>query len=129
MSRSTSSGLASHLRVQGLFFNSLPLLAVLITAAFAYYSNQQREHTELSLNRHFEMVENLIEIHAALLNAEAGQRGYLLTHDPVCLQHSIQAHTQIPQQLARVRFLIESISKASTRNNQAGAPSMPSKAP
>ena len=106
------------LRVQGLLFNSLPLIAVLVTALFAYWSNQQRERTELSLNRHFEMVENLIEIHAGLLNAEAGQRGYLLTHDPICLQHSIQAHTQIPQQLARVRTLLESIPKANTRTTK-----------
>jgi CHASE3 domain sensor protein len=103
------------LRVQGILFNSLPLVAVLVTAVFAYYSNQQRERTEMSLNRHFEMVGNLVDIHTALLNAETGLRGHLLTHDPTFLQPAVEARTLIPQKLARVRTLMESISKPSLR--------------
>ena len=103
------------LRVQGLVFNSLPLVAVLVTAVFAYYSNQQRERTEMSLNRHFEMVGNLVDIHTALLNAEMGLRGNLLTHDPTLLQPTVEAHTLIPQKFARVRTLMESIPKPNLR--------------
>jgi len=103
------------LRVQGLIFNSLPLIAVLITAAFAYFSNLQRERAELSLNRHFEMVENLVDIHTALLSAEAGQRGYLLTHDSTLLQPAIAARNVVQQKLTRVRTLMESIPKESRR--------------
>ena len=103
------------LRVQGLIFNSLPLVAILVTAVFAYFSNQQRERTEMSLNRHFEMVENLVDIHTALLKAEAGLRGNLLTHDPALLQPAVDAHTLIPQKLARVRTLMESIPKPNMR--------------
>jgi CHASE3 domain sensor protein len=103
------------LRVQGFLFNSLPLIAVLVTAAFAYYSNQQRERTEMSLSRHFEMVDNLVDIHTALLNAEASLRGHLLTHDPALLQPVVEARTLIPQKLARVRTLMESIPKPNVR--------------
>jgi len=103
------------LRVQGLIFNSLPLIAVLITAAFAYFSNQQRERAELSLNRHFEMVENLVDIHTALLSAEAGQRGYLLTHDSALLQPAVDARALVQQKLVRVRTLMESIPKENRR--------------
>jgi CHASE3 domain sensor protein len=106
------------LRVQGLLFNSLPLLAVLLTAVFAFFSNQQRERTELSLNRHFEMVENLIDLHTALLNAEAGLRGYLLTRSPAFLQPYAAARDLIPQKLARVRTLMESIPKPARRTEK-----------
>jgi CHASE3 domain sensor protein len=106
------------LRVQGFFFNSLPLIAVLVTAAFAYYSNQQRERTEMSLSRHFEMVDNLADVHTALLNAEAGLRGYLLTHDSALLQPAVEARTVIPQKLARVRTLMESIPKPNIRTQK-----------
>ena len=103
------------LRVQGLIFNSLPIVAVLITAAFAYFSNQQRERMELSLNRHFEMVENLVDIQTAMLGAAAGLRGHLLTHDPALLQPVTDARAMVPQKLARVRTLMESIPKESRR--------------
>ena len=99
------------LRAQGLIFNSLPLIAVLITAVFAYFGNQQRERTEMSLNRHYEVVENLVDVQTSLLNASAGPRGYLLTHDPSMLQPAADARTIIPEKLARVRTLMESIQK------------------
>jgi CHASE3 domain sensor protein len=103
------------LRLQGLVFNSLPLVAVLFTAVFAYYSNQQRERTEMSLNRHFEMVENLVDIETSLLFAESGLRGQQRFSDPVLLQPAAEARAVIPQKLARVRTLMESISKANLR--------------
>src|ERR1700738_1761941 len=90
------------LRAQGILYNSLPLIAVLVTAVFAYYSNQQRERTEMSLNRHFEMVENLADIHTALLKAEAGLRGNLLTHDPTLLQPAMDVRALIPRKVSRV---------------------------
>lgn len=99
------------LRVQGVLFNSLPLVAVLITAVFAYYSNQQRERTELSLSRHYEVVENLVDVQTSLLNASAGLRGYLITHDPSMLKPAADARTVIAQKLAQVRKLMESIQK------------------
>jgi len=103
------------LRVQGVFFNSLPLIAILLSAGFAFFSNQQRERTELSLNRHFEMVENLSKIDIILLNASAGVRGQLLTQAPSFLQPLTQARELIPQKLARVRTLMESIPTESRR--------------
>ncbi len=103
------------LRVQGIFFNSLPLIAVLLSAGFAYYSNQQRERTEMSLNRHFEMVENLAAIDRNLLSASAGVRGHLLTHDSSFLAPYAHARDLIPEKLARVRTLMESIPKENRR--------------
>jgi CHASE3 domain sensor protein len=106
------------LRVQGLIFNSLPLVAVLITAVFAYYSNQQREHTEMSLTRHYEVVESLVDVQTSLLNASAGLRGYLLTHDPAMLQPAADARILIPQKLAHVRALMDSIQKPLIRTQK-----------
>ena len=103
------------LRVQGLLLNSLPLLAVLLTASFAFFSNQQRERMEMSVTRHFEMVENLIDAQTELLSAEAGLRGYLLTHSPPFLEPYAEARDLIPQKLARVTALIQSIPKPARR--------------
>ena len=103
------------LRVQGVVFNSLPLIAVLITALFAYYSNRQRERTELSLNRHFEMVENLMDVQTQLLNAETSLRGYLLTHEASLLQPATEARTVVPEKLTHVRTLMQGISKENRR--------------
>lgn len=103
------------LRAQGIVFNSLPLIAVLITALFAYYSNRQRERTEMSLNRHFEMVESLVDVQTALLNAEAGLRGFLFTHETSLLQPATQARTIVPEKLAHVRTLMQSIPKENRR--------------
>ncbi|MEI9895966.1 MAG: CHASE3 domain-containing protein [Chthoniobacter sp.] len=101
--------------MQGLLFNSLPLIAVLMTAGFAYFSNQQRERAEMSLNRHFEMVENLVDVHTSLLSAEVGQRSYLLTHDTALLQPAMDARALVEQKLTRVRTLMESIPKENRR--------------
>jgi methyl-accepting chemotaxis protein len=106
------------LRVQGLIYNSLPLIAVLITAGFAYFSNLQRERAELSLNRHFEMVENLVDIQTSLLSAVVGLRGYLLTHDSTLLQPVTDARNLVQQKLARVRTLMESIPKENRRTEK-----------
>jgi CHASE3 domain sensor protein len=106
------------LRVQGVLFNSLPLIAILLSAGFAFFSNQQRERMELSLNRHFEMVENLAEIDTTLVNASAGVRGHLLTNDPSFLQPFTEARDLVPQKLARVRTLMESIPKETRRTEK-----------
>jgi CHASE3 domain sensor protein len=103
------------LRVQSLVLNSLPLLVVLFTAAFAYFSNLQRERMELSLNRHFEMVENLFDIHVSLLSAEAAVRGSVATHDAALLQPLMDARTVIPHKLDQVRTLMQSIPKENRR--------------
>ena len=106
------------LRVQGLLFSSLPLLAVLLTACFAFFSNQLRERMELSVSRHFEMVENLIGLQTHLLDAEAGLRGYLLTQSPPFLEPYAEARELIPPKLARVSTLLESIPKPSRREDK-----------
>lgn len=108
------------LRVQGVVFNSLPLIVVLITALFAYYSNHQRERTELSLNRHFEMVESLMDVQTALLNAEAGLRGYPLTHEASLLHPATDAHTVVSEKLSRVRTLMQAIPKENRRVEKLG---------
>jgi CHASE3 domain sensor protein len=103
------------LRIQGIFYNSLPLVAVLISAGFAFFSNQRREHTEMSLNRHFEMVDNLIGIENLLLSSSAAVRGDLLTHDGKFLEPFQQAEQLVPQKLTRVQTLLESIPKENRR--------------
>jgi CHASE3 domain sensor protein len=106
------------LRIQGLIFNSLPLLAVLLTAGFAFLSNQQREKMEMSVSRHFEMVENLVSLQTMLLNAEAGLRGYLLTQSSTFLEPYREARELAPQKVARISALLESIPTPSRREEK-----------
>jgi CHASE3 domain sensor protein len=103
------------LRVQGIFYNSLPLIAVLLSAGFAFVSNQRRERTEMSLNRHFEMVDNVIGIENLLLSASAGVRGRLLTHDAAFLGPLHEAQQLVPQKVTRVSTLMQSIPKENRR--------------
>src|ERR1700733_14939255 len=86
--------------MQGILLNSLPLIAVLLSAGFAFFSNQQREKMEMSLSRHFEMVENLVNVQTTLLDAEAGVHARLLTHRADLLAPYEAAPQSVPQTLA-----------------------------
>jgi CHASE3 domain sensor protein len=101
--------------VRGILLNSLPLIAVLLSAGFAFFSNLEREKMEMSLGRHFEMVDNLMNVQTSLLGAEAGLRGQLLTHRPDFLASYETARDSIPKTMAHIRAIMEGIPKASRR--------------
>jgi len=101
--------------VQGILLNSLPLIAVLLSAGFAFFSNQQREKAEMSLNRHFEMVENLVTVQTTLLDAEAAVRARLLTHRADFLAPYEAARESVPRTMARIRIIMEGIPLAHRR--------------
>jgi len=111
----TSSRRRIPLWVLGIILNSLPLIAVLLTAGFAFFSNQQREKVELALGRHFEMVENLVNVQTTLLEAEAAVRARLLTHRADFLAPYEAARQSVPQTMAHIRSIMEGIPKANRR--------------
>jgi len=99
----------------GIILNSLPLIAVLLTAGFAFFSNQQREKVEMALGRHFEMVDNLVSVQTTLLEAEAAVRARLLTHRADFLAPYEAARQSVPQTMAHIRSIMEGIPKANRR--------------
>ena len=107
--------------VQGIILNSLPLIAVLLSAGFAFFSNQQREKMEMSLSRHFEMVENLVTVQTALLDAEAAVRARLLTRRADFLTPYETARESVPRTMARIRTIMEGIPKANRRAEKLAA--------
>jgi CHASE3 domain sensor protein len=111
----TSSWRRIPLWVQGILLNSLPLIAVLLSAGFAFFSNQQREKAEMSLSRHFEMVEHLVNVQTTLLEAEAAVRARLLTHRADLLAPYEAARESVPQTMAHLRTIMEGIPKANRR--------------
>jgi len=111
----TSSWRRIPLWVQGILLNSLPLFAVLLSAGFAFFSNQQREKAEMSLGRHFEMLENLVNVQTTLLQAESAVRARLLTHRADLLAPYESARESVPRTMAHIRTIMESIPKAHRR--------------
>jgi len=111
----TSSWRRIPLWVQGILLNSLPLIAVLLSAGFAFFSNQQRDKMEMSLGRHFEMVENLVTVQTTLLEAEAAVRARLLTRRADFLAPYEAARESVPQTLAHIRTIMEGIPRANRR--------------
>jgi CHASE3 domain sensor protein len=101
--------------VQGILFNSFPLIAVLLSAGFAFFSNQQREKVEMSLSRHFEMVEYLVTVQTTLLEAEAAVRARLLTHRADFLAPYEAARETVPQTMTHIRTIMEGIPRANRR--------------
>jgi CHASE3 domain sensor protein len=93
--------------IQGIVLNSLPLIAVLLSAGFAFVSNQRREKMEMSLTRHFEMVENLVNVQTTLLEAEAALRGRLLTRRADFRAPYEAARESIPKTMAHIRTIME----------------------
>src|SRR6202034_3563171 len=84
-------------------------------AGFAFFSNQQREKVEMALGRHFEMVENLVNVQTTLLEAEAAVRARLLTHRADFLAPYETARESVPQTMAHIRKIMEGIPKANRR--------------
>ena len=101
--------------VQGILLNSVPLIAVLFSAGFAFFSNQQREKMEMSLSRHFEMVANLVNVQTTLLDAEAAVRARLLTHRADFLAPYEAARQSVPQTMTHIRTIMEGIPTANRR--------------
>jgi len=101
--------------------NSLPLLAVLLSAAFAFVSNQRREKMEMSLTRHFEMVENLVNVQTTLLAAEAALRGRLLTGRADFQAPYEAARESVPKTMAHIRSIMEGIPRANRRAEKLAA--------
>lgn len=83
------------------------MVAVVVSAALAFVGNQNRQRTEMAINRHFEMVARLNDLLTLVLNAETGLRGHLLTHQAEFLEPYTLAERTLPGQLASLHSFVE----------------------
>jgi CHASE3 domain sensor protein len=93
------------IRVQGRITVALPLVAVLVSAGFAFLGNQDRVAIETDIQRKFEMSGSLGDLTTLMVNAETGMRGYLLTGRTEFLQPFDQASAAQPGAIARLTEL------------------------
>jgi signal transduction histidine kinase/CheY-like chemotaxis protein/CHASE3 domain sensor protein len=81
------------------------IVAVLLIAAFSYGSLQSRSITSERMASTAEAIDRLRGLLSTLLEAETGQRGYLLTGDAKYLEPFLSAEAAIPGQLDRIKEL------------------------
>jgi PAS domain S-box-containing protein len=81
---------------------SVPLAALLIVLAFSYVQHRRSERVEQALGRGLEVRTAVRQTLGALVDAETGVRGYLLTGDPAYLEPYERARRGFPQGWARL---------------------------
>lgn len=96
------------LRRKGIVLALIPLLALLVSASFAFLGNRQRERAETDVARHFELVTNLEELLTLVVNAETGTRGFLLTERVEFLRPYQLASQRLPTKIEQLRALVQS---------------------
>ena len=92
---------------KGLITTGLPFVAVLVSAAIAFYGNYQRQNLEADIQRKFKMVRAMSDVLNVMVNAETGMRGYLLTRRENFLEPYSQAKQNLPNELNEMRALAE----------------------
>jgi len=94
------------LRPKGVVLAALPLLAILVSTAFATLGNRERERDETDVSRHFEFVSDLEELSLLIVDAETGMRGYVLTGRSEFLTPYNRAVRELPSKQAQLRSLV-----------------------
>ncbi len=94
----------------GTFGIAVLALAALLNIATLYTAQRGFEAVRDAANwvRHTQDAENLVEhVYRKIVDAETGQRGYLLTQDAVYLPPYVDARTEIPKDLAALGVLTQ----------------------
>lgn len=95
------------LRAQGGILSLIPVIAILISFGFAFYGNRSRAWIEYDIQRKFKMVRQYNDLMSLMVDAETGERGYLLTTRTQYLEPYRLAVQQIPPTIASLRESIE----------------------
>jgi CHASE3 domain sensor protein len=70
---------ALPIRAQGGITVFIPIVAVLVSFCFALYGNRNRAEIQGDIERKFKAVRQYSDLLTLMLNAETGERGFLLT--------------------------------------------------
>jgi len=97
----------ASIRAQGGILSLIPIIAVIVSFIFALYGNQTRQWIESDIQRKFKMVRQFNDLMSLMVDAETGERGFLLTKRPEYLEPYKQAVEQIPPTISNLRQTIE----------------------
>jgi len=97
----------ASIRAQGGILALIPVVAVVVSFIFALYGNQSRQWIESDIQRKFKMVRQFNDLMSLMVDAETGERGFLLTKRPEYLEPYKQAVEQIPPTITNLRQTIE----------------------
>ena len=94
-------------RAQGGILALIPIIAVLVSFIVAIYGNRTRAWIEYDIQRKFKMVRQYNDLLTLMVDAETGERGFLLTKRPEYLEPYQKAVEQIPATIASLKENIE----------------------
>jgi CHASE3 domain sensor protein len=95
------------IRAQGGVTVFIPIVAMLISFGFAIYGNLNRAARQESIQRKFKAVRQYGDLLTLMVNAETGERGFLLTGRAEFLEPYRKAVAEIPKTVARLKETIE----------------------
>lgn len=94
------------IRAQGGILALIPIVAVIVSFIFAIYGNNQRGWIEYDIQRRFKLVRQYNDLLNLMINAETGERGFLLTKREEFLAPYDEAVQQIPTQIEALKQTI-----------------------
>lgn len=97
----------ASIRAQGGILALIPIIAVVLSFIFALYGNQTRQWIESDIQRKFKMVRQFNDLMSLMVDAETGERGFLLTKRVEYLEPYQKAVEQIPPTISNLRQTIE----------------------
>jgi CHASE3 domain sensor protein len=95
------------IRAQGGITVFIPIVAVLISFGFAIYGNLDRAARQESIQRKFSAVRQYGDLLTLMVNAETGERGFLLTGRAEFLEPYGTAVEEIPKTIEQLKATIE----------------------
>ena len=95
------------IRAQGGVTVFIPIVAVLISFCFALYGNRSREARETDIQRKFQAVRQYGDLLNLMIDAETGERGFLLTKRAEYLAPYRKAVEEIPPTIAELKATVE----------------------
>ena len=95
------------IRAQGGITVLIPLVAVLVSFGFAIYGSLNRAARQDDIQRKFQAVRQYGDLLTLMIDAETGERGYLLTRRAEYLKPYKRAVEEIPNTVAQLKETIE----------------------
>ena len=95
------------IRAQGGILSLIPIVAVIVSFIFAIHGNSQRGWIEYDIQRRFKLVRQYNDLLSLMVNAETGERGFLLTNRTEFLAPYDEAVRDLPAQIESLKQTIQ----------------------
>ena len=103
------------LRTKGLIVVFIPSIALLIGFIAVFFVNDAEDKAQASIDRTLQVRSEIRTILTGVLEAEAGVRGFAITHQPEFLENFDEAHSRIMRSLAHLAKLVTNNTRQSVR--------------